>query len=66
MKNPDIKYFIGSEPPRHTCSPIVGVDEKFRIITFRKFTILVKDVLFDEAQAFCKRHKIEPPTPNNQ
>ena len=59
MKNPDVKYFIGSDSPSHHCyiHPVKG----FKLVTRRKNDLLAKNVMADEAQAYCKRHKIEFP-----
>lgn len=43
------------------CSAMVG--GKYRIVTFRKASMLVKDVGIGEAYAFCTRHKIDLPDP---
>lgn len=61
MKNPDVKFLIGSALPRHLCAALVG--GQYRLVTFRKACMLVKDVGIVEAYAYCARHKIKLPDP---
>lgn len=63
MKNPDMKYFIGSEKRSYQC--YILSENRYQLVTRRKNDLITKVAEIEEAQFYCKRHKIDFPT-NNQ